>query len=96
MAIGIVISLAVGWIGLGLHALHGCRRKDFTLGVPSAGFEAGVMEIEFAGGRVYRYTGPKVQAHYDGLMSAKSVGRYFANEVRFCPETACEQVTADA
>jgi hypothetical protein len=63
--------------------------------IKSIGFENGVMEIEFAGGRVYRYTGPKVQAHYDGLMSAKSVGKYFANEVRFCPHTACEQVASD-
>lgn len=61
--------------------------------IKSIGIEEGVMEIEFFGGRVYRYTGPKVQAHYDGLTSAKSIGKYFANEVRFCPETACEQVT---
>jgi uncharacterized membrane protein YhaH (DUF805 family) len=33
---GIVISLAVGWIGLGLQALHARRQHDFTLGVPSA------------------------------------------------------------
>jgi hypothetical protein len=72
------------------------RKPVASSNIKSIGIEDGAMEIEFSNGRVYRYTGPKVQEHYDGLMSAKSVGKYFANEVRFCPDTACELVTPDA
>lgn len=70
------------------------RKPVTSSNIRSIGFEDGAMEIEFANGRVYRYTGSKVKVHYDGLMSAESVGKYFGAHVRNCPETACKPVEA--
>jgi hypothetical protein len=66
------------------------RKPVTSSNIRSIGFEAGAMEIEFTNGRVYRYTGPRVQEHYDGLMAAESVGKYFGANVRSCKETKCE------
>lgn len=63
--------------------------------IRSIGFEDGVMEIEFPNRRVYRYTGPKVEEHFNGLMKAPSVGAYFSANVRRCPDTTCEPVPAE-
>lgn len=60
--------------------------------VQSIGYADGVMHIEFRGGRVYSYTGPKAEAHYKGLMQAESIGKYFAANVRDCRETICRQI----
>ena len=60
--------------------------------IKSIGFENGEMHIEFNNGRVYSYTGPKVQEHYNALISAQSVGKHFGAHVRSCPVTACELV----
>jgi hypothetical protein len=66
------------------------RKPVVSSNIRSIGFENGAMEIEFANQRVYRYTGPKVREHYDGLIAATSPGKYFAASVRTCPETKCE------
>lgn len=64
--------------------------------IRSVGFEGGEMEIEFSNGRVYRYTGPKVEAHYKGLMAADSIGKYFGVQVRPCQQTQARLVTDDS
>jgi KTSC domain len=66
--------------------------------IKSVGYEDGTLELEFHGsGRVYQYTGSKVKEHYDGLMAAhssgESVGRYFNQNVRHCPQTTYREVT---
>lgn len=71
------------------------RKPVASSNIKSIGLEGDSMEIEFANGRVYSYTGPRVQEHYDGLMSAKSAGSYFAANVRKCPHTTCVPVTAE-
>ena len=69
------------------------RKPVASSNIRSIGFENGALEIEFANGRVYRYTGPKVREHYDGLIKAESIGGYFAKHVRPCPQTQCERVS---
>lgn len=71
------------------------RKPVVSSNIKSIGFEDGAMEIEFASNRVYRYTGPKVKVHYEGLMAAPSVGKYFGAHVRSCPETTCTLVTEE-
>lgn len=68
------------------------RKLVASSNIRSIGLENGAMEIEFTDGRVYRYTGPKVPEHYEQLMKAESVGRYFAQHVRSCPHTKVEMV----
>lgn len=65
------------------------RKPVASSNIKSIGIEGDAMEIEFANGRVYRYTGPRVQEHYDGLMSAQSIGKHFSAHVRSCPKTKC-------
>lgn len=56
--------------------------------INSVGFEAGppaVLEIEFRGGGVYRYTAANdsvVKKHYDDLMAAESKGKHFTAHIR--------------
>lgn len=69
------------------------RQSVSSSNIRSIGFENDAMEIEFANGRVYRYTGPRVREHYDALMSAPSAGRHFAAHVRTCPQTQVELVS---
>ena len=57
--------------------------------IKSIGFENGVMRIEFHGGKTYSYTGPRVQEHYNALMTASSVGKHFLAHVKCCPQTTC-------
>lgn len=57
--------------------------------IKSIGFENGEMHIEFANGRVYSYTGPKVEEHYNALIAAPSIGKHFGAYVRNCPHTSC-------
>lgn len=71
------------------------RQTIESKNIVSIGFEDGAMEVEFSGGRVYRYTGPKVKEHYDGLMASDSKGSYFAQHIRHCPETQCERVVEE-
>lgn len=63
------------------------RQPLASSNIKSAGFENGVMHVEFANGRVYEYTGPRVKEHYDALIKAESAGRYFAQHVRGDPQT---------
>lgn len=63
--------------------------------IRSIGFENGELRIEFANGRVYAYTGPKVEQHYQGIMSGPSVGKYFAAHIRNCPDTICRLIEPD-
>lgn len=60
--------------------------------IRSIGFEDGAMDIEFANGKVYRYTGPKVEQHHRNLLAAPSVGSHFAQHVRHCAETQCQLI----
>ena len=68
------------------------RQPVASSNIRSVGFENGAMEIEFTNGKVYRYTGPKVQEHYDGMMAAPSKGQYFGKHIRHCKQTRCESV----
>jgi KTSC domain len=54
--------------------------------------EGHVMEIEFAKGGVYQYTGPRVREHYDALMKAPSAGQHFLRHVKSCPHTTFTKV----
>ena len=68
------------------HEHLGCRLVNIVQ-------ERVSVVLEFANGRVYRYTGPRIREHYDGLISAKSVGQYFSQHVRNCSKTKCVPVT---
>lgn len=57
--------------------------------IKSIGYANGEMHIEFKNGRVYSYTGPRVEAHYQALIAAPSIGAHFAANVRKCPATTC-------
>jgi hypothetical protein len=69
------------------------RKPVASSNIRSIGFENGAMHVEFANGRVYEYTGPKVQEHYDALIAAPSVGKHFAQHVRSCGQTNCTLVS---
>ncbi len=60
--------------------------------IKSVGYANGEMHIEFSNGRVYAYTGPKVEAHYNAMVAAPSIGQYFGAVVRKCPDTVCAAV----
>lgn len=47
----------------------------------SAGYVAGVLEIEFRGGKIYRYDGVPVEV-YVGLTVADSAGKFFAQHIQ--------------
>lgn len=64
--------------------------------IKSIGFENGVMHLEFNNGKVYAYTGPRVQEHHTALMAASSIGKHFLAHVKRCPETTCTVVTPEA
>lgn len=64
--------------------------------IRSAGFENGVMHIEFTNGKVYEYKGPKVQEHFDNLMKSDSKGRFFTQNIRHCKDTVCKPYVEDA
>jgi len=68
------------------------RKTVVSSNIKSIGAEGDAMEIEFSNGHVYRYSGPRVQQHFHGLISAKSIGTHFARYVRSCPDTKCEPV----
>lgn len=68
------------------------RKPVVSSNIKSIGFEGGAMEIEFANGRVYRYTGERVKEHYDALIAAPSIGKYFSAHVRSCPGLTTEIV----
>jgi KTSC domain len=51
-----------------------------------------VMEIEFAKGGVYQYTGPRVKEHYEALLKAPSVGQHFLKHVKTCQHTKFTKV----
>jgi hypothetical protein len=69
------------------------NRKPVTSSlIKSIGYANGEMHIEFSNGRVYSYTGPKVEEHYNALMSAESIGKHFGAHVRRCPNTQCKGV----
>jgi hypothetical protein len=57
--------------------------------IKSIGYANGEMHIEFGNGRIYAYTGPKVEEHYQALLAAPSVGAHFGAHVRNCPHTTC-------
>ena len=71
------------------------RKPVASSNIKSIGIEGDEMHIEFANGRVYSYTGPRVQEHHAGLMSAQSIGKYFGANVRNCPQTKCTPVATD-
>lgn len=48
--------------------------------VRSVGYDAGVLEVEFSSGGVYRYAGVP-EATYQALMKSPSIGRYVAAQV---------------
>lgn len=64
--------------------------------IKSIGFENNVMHIEFHNGKVYSYTGPRVQEHNSMLWAAPSIGKYFLAHVKRCPQTVCTQVVPEA
>lgn len=56
------------------------RQPVSSSNISSIGYQNGVLEIEFHGGRVYQYNVP--QSIYNGLMSASSHGKYFAEYIK--------------
>lgn len=63
------------------------RQPVASSNIRSVGYGNGELHIEFANGRVYAYTGPKVEEHYNAILKAESPGGYFAKHVRTDPET---------
>ena len=61
--------------------------------IKSIGYAEGKMHVEFSNGKVYEYTGPKVQDHYQALMAAESIGKHFGAHVRRCPDTTCRPIS---
>jgi hypothetical protein len=58
------------------------RRKAVeSSSLDSVGYEAGVLEIRFRGGGVYRYFEVPARVHRD-LMAARSKGRFFNERIR--------------
>lgn len=60
--------------------------------IKSIGYADGVLEIEFASGGVYQYTGPNVERYYHEMMKAPSKGAYFTANIRHCKKTTCTKV----
>lgn len=58
------------------------RQAVASSNVKSIGLEAETLEIEFANGNVYSYTGASAAEHHEQLLKAESVGSYFAKHVR--------------
>ena len=56
------------------------RQSVYSSNISSIGYENGILEIEFHGNRVYQYNVP--QSVYNGLMSASSHGKYFAEHIK--------------
>ena len=58
------------------------RQPVVSTNLVSVGYDAATrtLEIEFHGGRVYRYDGVPSSVH-QGLMSAPSHGRYFRGQI---------------
>lgn len=56
------------------------RHSVSSSNISSIGYENGILEIEFHGNRIYQYNVP--QSVYDGLMSASSHGKYFAEHIK--------------
>lgn len=50
------------------------RNQVKSSAVVSVGHEGDVLEVEYAGGRVYRYKGVPVET-YQGLMESESIGK---------------------
>jgi hypothetical protein len=48
--------------------------------ITSAGYHDGVLEVQLANGRVYRYQAEREL--YDGLLASDSPGRYFGRHIR--------------
>jgi hypothetical protein len=63
--------------------------------IKEAGFENGVMQIRFSNGRLYQYTGPKVEEHYKAMLAAERPSSYFFQNIRACPHTAHELILED-
>lgn len=72
------------------------RTPVVSSNIKSIGFADGQMDIEFSNGKVFRYSGPKVEEHYNGLMAAESVGKYFYANVRGCKETTHELLVVNS
>ncbi len=61
-----------------------CRIPVVSSSLSSVGFDPieRTLEIEFHGGRVYRYFAVPV-AEYDGLMHSSSKGKYFNVNIKY-------------
>jgi KTSC domain len=60
--------------------------------IKSIGHENGELHVEFHHGGIYSYMGPKVEEHYNNMLSAPSVGKYFFANIKNCPNTVCRKV----
>ena len=56
------------------------RQHVSSSNISSIGYQNGILETEFHGGSVYQYNVP--QNLYNGLMSASSHGKYFAENIK--------------
>lgn len=76
------------------------RKPVDSSNIASVGFEAGppaVMEIEFIGGGVYRYTSSDdaiVKTQYDALELAESKGKHFTKHIRHDKRLTVQKVSA--
>jgi len=66
-----------------IAALQIERQDVVSSNIKSIGYHAPTqtLDVEFAAGRVYRFTGVS-QAAYDALIGAESIGSHFARQVR--------------
>jgi hypothetical protein len=70
------------------------RTPVVSTNIKSLGFDPqkGILEIEFANGRVYQFTGKNVQQHHQQMLHAPSAGEYFNAQVRHNPMVLGKEV----
>lgn len=68
------------------------RELVVSSNIKSIGFDNGVLEIEFANGRIYQYWGQGAERHFEQMKKAESVGSYFAVNVRNNPVLMSKRV----
>jgi KTSC domain len=61
--------------------------------IKSAGFEDGILELEFANGTLYRYQNV-TQEQYDGFLASDSKGKYLNATIK--PSCPCTKVAPES
>lgn len=57
------------------------RQSVNSSNIRSIGYDNGILEVEFNSGGIYRYSNVP-ESIYQNLMSASSIGSYFASNIK--------------